>query len=86
MYSTRFCPYCFRARRLLGRYGIEFDQRSLSRREADRDKVAALSGGGRTYPQILVNGQPIGGFTELRDLHRRSQLPAVFMSGFRPTP
>ncbi len=78
MYSTRLCPYCFRARRLLGRYGIEFDQHWMSRSGVDRDKVAALSGGGRTYPQILVNGRPIGGHAELRDLHRRGQLRAAF--------
>lgn len=74
MYSTRLCPYCLRARRLLRRLGAEFEQHHMSRRRADREMLAQLSDGGRTYPQVLVDQRPIGGFAELRDLHKRGKL------------
>jgi glutaredoxin 3 len=72
MYSTRLCPYCIRARRLLRKRGVSYEEQMLSRRQ--RDRLAELSGGGRTFPQIVVDGRTIGGFSELRGLERAGRL------------
>jgi glutaredoxin 3 len=74
MYSTGFCPYCFLAKRLLGKRGVEFEERRLTRRSVDRDQLSALGAAGRTYPQIFIGGQPMGGFAELRLLERDGAL------------
>jgi glutaredoxin 3 len=74
VYSTAFCVYCFLAKRLLERRGIEYLERRLTRSTSDRDELEALARGGRTFPQIFVDGEPIGGFVELRRLDREGAL------------
>ena len=74
MYSTAFCPYCVGARRLLKRHGIGFEERRMRRR--DRGQLAEL-GGGLTYPQIVIGGQVVDGFSELRELDRDGRLVAL---------
>ncbi|HZO60139.1 MAG TPA: glutaredoxin domain-containing protein [Solirubrobacterales bacterium] len=73
MYSTGLCPYCFRARRLLERLGIPYEERRMRRR--DRAQLAPL-GGGLTYPQIVIGERVVDGFSELRRLERDGGLPA----------
>ena len=74
MYSTALCPYCFRARRLLERHGIPFEERRMRRR--DRADLAPL-GGGLTYPQIVLGEQVVDGFSELRRLERDGALTRI---------
>lgn len=71
MYSTGLCPYCFRARRLLERHGIPYEERRMRRR--DRAQLAPL-GGGLTYPQIVLGDRVIDGLSELRRLEREGRL------------
>jgi glutaredoxin 3 len=71
MYSTALCPYCVRARRLLRRRGIPFEERRMRRR--DRARLAPL-GGGLTYPQIVLGERVVDGFSELRRLERQGKL------------
>lgn len=74
MYSTGLCVYCTLARRLLARRGIPYEEHRLSRRSSDRDEEQRLSGGGRSFPQIVIDGRPVGGFAELRRLERDGAL------------
>ena len=74
MYSTALCPYCFRARRLLERYGIHYEERRMRRR--DRAQLAEL-GGGLTYPQIVIGERVVDGFSELRRLDRAGRLREI---------
>ena len=74
VYSTGFCAYCFLAKRLLDRRGIEYVERKLTRRPSDRAELELLARGGRTFPQIFLDGEPIGGFAELRRLDRDGTL------------
>ena len=74
MYSTGLCPYCFRARRLLERHGIAYEERRMRRR--DRRQLAAL-GGGLTYPQIVMGERVVDGFSELRRLERDGELGVI---------
>jgi glutaredoxin 3 len=71
MYSTALCPYCVRARRLLRRRGIPFEEHRMRRR--DRAQLAPL-GGGLTYPQIVLGERVVDGFSELRRLERQGEL------------
>jgi glutaredoxin 3 len=74
MYSTGLCPYCIRARRLLKRHGIPYEERRMRRR--DRQQLAPL-GGGLTYPQIVMGGRVVDGYSELRRLEREGELGAT---------
>jgi glutaredoxin 3 len=73
VYSTRWCGYCVRAKTLLDSKGIEYDDVSLDDDPAFRQKLFDLTGGW-TVPQILIDGKPIGGYTELWRLDRAGGL------------
>ena len=73
MYSTRWCGYCVRAKALLEGRGIEFEDVSLDADPAFRQKLFDLTGGW-TVPQIVIDGDPIGGYTELWRLDRDGRL------------
>jgi glutaredoxin 3 len=71
VYSTGLCPYCFLAKRLLDRRAISYEERRMKRSE--RERLAEL-GGGLTYPQIVLGGRVVDGWTELRELDRSGEL------------
>jgi glutaredoxin 3 len=73
LYSTRWCGYCVRAKALLESKGIEYEEVFLDDDPAFRQKLFDLTGGW-TVPQILIDGQPIGGYTELWRLDREGDL------------
>ena len=64
MYTTRWCGYCVRAKALLDAKGIAYEEISLDDDPAFRRNLFDLTGGW-TVPQILIDGTPIGGYTEL---------------------
>jgi glutaredoxin 3 len=73
MYTTRWCGYCVRAKTLLESRGLEFEEISLDHDPGFRQRLLELTGGW-TVPQILVDGEPIGGYTELWQLDRAGEL------------
>lgn len=73
VYSTHYCPYCVRAKQLLDRKGVQYDEIFVDDDEALRAKMMQLSGR-RTVPQIFINDQPIGGFDDLAALDRQGEL------------
>ena len=73
MYTTRWCGYCVRAKTLLDSRGIAYDEILLDDDPAFRQTVLEATGGW-TVPQILIDGQPIGGYTELWRLDREGCL------------
>lgn len=73
MYTTRWCGYCVRAKTLLDSKGIAYEEIHLDDDPAFRQTVQDLTGGW-TVPQILIDGRPIGGYTELWRLDRDGAL------------
>jgi glutaredoxin 3 len=73
MYTTQWCGYCVRAKVLLDSRGLAYDEISLDDDSAFRQTVYDLTGGW-TVPQILIDGKPIGGYTELWRLDRDGRL------------
>ncbi len=76
MYSTRWCGYCVRAKTLLDSKGLAYEEIALDDDPAFRQTVHDLTGGW-TVPQILIDGVPIGGYTELWRLDRAGALDAL---------
>jgi glutaredoxin 3 len=73
MYTTAWCGYCVRAKALLQSKGIEFEEINLDDDAGFRQKLLELTGGW-TVPQILIDGEPIGGYTELWQLDKSGRL------------
>ncbi|MDX6479355.1 MAG: glutaredoxin 3 [Gaiellaceae bacterium] len=73
MYSTRWCGYCVRAKTLLDSKGLPYEEILLDDDPHFRQTLFDLTGGW-TVPQILIDGQGIGGYTELWQLEREGAL------------
>jgi glutaredoxin 3 len=76
MYTTAWCGYCVRAKTLLESRGLEYEEIFLDDDPAFRQRLLDLTGGW-TVPQILVDGRPIGGYTELWQLDRSGRLETL---------
>jgi glutaredoxin 3 len=77
MYTTRWCGYCVRAKALLDARGIPYEEIDLGDDPGFRATLNELTGGW-TVPQILIGGQPIGGYSELWGLDRDGRLDELF--------
>lgn len=68
IYSTRVCPYCDRAKMLLQARGLDFVEYKIDEDTSRRQEMLSRCNARRTVPQIIINGQDIGGFDDLRQL------------------
>jgi glutaredoxin 3 len=64
VYTTEPCGFCRTAKALLERRGIPFDEINLAKDPAGRAELVAHTGM-MTFPTILIDGKPIGGYQEL---------------------
>ena len=67
MYTKGYCSFCYAAKNLLAKRGLEFEEISLSDNPLVEQEMHDLTGG-RTVPQIVIDGRPIGGYTELVEM------------------
>lgn len=73
VYTTRWCPFCIRAKMLLSNRGVEFSEVKVDGDPALRADMAQRAG--RTsVPQIWIGEHHVGGFDDLNLLERRGQL------------
>ncbi|ELA08500.1 glutaredoxin 3 [Moraxella macacae 0408225] len=78
IYTTPFCPYCIRAKRLLSNKGVDFTEISIYDVSGeDRKALAQKTNNYRTVPQIFIGDRFIGGSDELAKLERENQLEAL---------
>lgn len=67
IYSKPQCPFCVQAKALAEREGYELTYKMLDE-DFDRETLMETFPGARTFPQIIVDGEKIGGFTEYKAL------------------
>ena len=65
VWSKDQCPYCDQAKALLKSRNIEFEERNVSR-DWTREQLLEAVPNARTVPQIFLDQELVGGFTELR--------------------
>jgi glutaredoxin 3 len=65
IWSKYHCPYCDQAKALLTQKGIQFEERKIGDGYTKEDLLEAVPTA-RTVPQIFIDEQLIGGFTELK--------------------
>jgi glutaredoxin 3 len=73
VYTTDNCAYCTRAKALLQKRGITFEEVDVSQDSAKRAWLVKTTGR-RTVPQIFIKGEAIGGSDELYALDRSGDL------------
>ena len=78
MYSKGWCPYCQRARALLKRKGVVFEEIDI---EAHSDRRAEMieRSGRRTVPQIFIGAHHVGGSDDLHALEAAGRLDALLV-------
>jgi glutaredoxin 3 len=81
IYTKFGCPYCARAKALLGQKGIEYDEYEINSVPGKRDEMLERSNGGHTVPQIFIDGRHIGGSDDLVELDRSGQLDPMLAGG-----
>jgi glutaredoxin 3 len=76
LYTTSWCPYCSRARALLTRKGVAFEDIDI---EAAPEKRAEMQNrsGRRSVPQIFIGDQHVGGCDDLHALEQAGKLDAL---------
>jgi len=70
IWSKDACPFCVQAKVLLEKKGIEFEERKIGDGYTREDLLAEVPNA-RTVPQIFLDGELIGGYTDLRDYFDR---------------
>ena len=80
VYTTDYCPYCTRAKALLTKKGIPFEEIDVSGDDDRRAWLVQASGGRKTVPQIFINGTSVGGFDDLAALDRAGELQKMLVS------
>ena len=80
IYTTPFCPYCNRAKALLARKGVSFEEVDAPHGSAARRSAIERSGGRSTVPQVFINGRSVGGSDDLAALDRAAKLDALLAS------
>jgi glutaredoxin 3 len=66
VWSKDACPYCVQAKNLLQLKGIEFEERNITQGTWTREQLLESVPNARTLPQIFLDEELIGGFTELK--------------------
>ncbi len=74
IYTTNYCPYCVKAKRLLDAKDVDYTEIDVTNNDAERDALVAKSGGRRTVPQIFIDGKAIGGSDDLHALEESGEL------------
>jgi glutaredoxin 3 len=73
VYTTQWCGFCHAAKAFLERKGLPYEEIDIGRDPAFRQRLVDLTGRW-TVPQIVIDGEPVGGYTELRALDRHGEL------------
>ena len=74
IYTTPICPYCVRAKSLLGKKGVAYDEVDVMMDMKAREEMLAKSSGARSVPQIFIGDTHVGGCDELYALERDGKL------------
>ena len=74
IYTTYFCPYCDRAKALLEKKGVAFQEYDAPHGSDARRRAIENSGGRTTVPQIFIGETHVGGCDDLMALDSRGGL------------
>jgi glutaredoxin 3 len=73
VYTTEPCGYCRTAKALLDRRGVPYEEVNLAKDADGRAELVSRTGM-MTFPQVILDSEPIGGFQELAAADRSGRL------------
>lgn len=76
VYTTSWCPYCVRAKKLLERKKLPYEEIDVEDDDQKREWLVRTTGR-RTVPQIFIGEQAIGGSDDLHELEREGKLDSL---------
>ncbi len=74
IYTSPFCPYCVRAKRLLDSKGVSYEEVDVYQHPNRRDEMVERAGGRTTVPQVFIDGQSLGGCDDIHALEHQGKL------------
>ena len=77
IYTTPFCPYCSRAKRLLDSKGVTYEEIDLYMHPGRREEMIQRAEGRTTVPQVFIDGKPYGGSDDIHAMDRAGKLDPV---------
>jgi glutaredoxin 3 len=80
VYTKRNCPYCVRAKALLSRKNVAFEEIDVENDDDLRTWLVETTGQ-RTVPQIFVGDRSLGGFTDIDALDQKGELDPILRAG-----
>ena len=80
IYTRQLCGFCSRAKQLLKQKGAAFTEHDATMKPDVKAEMIAKSGGARTFPQIFINGQHVGGCDDLMALERSGKLDPMLVA------
>lgn len=73
LFSTDACSFCISAKSLLAKRGVAFEEVNLAEHPELQAQLAEVTGL-TSFPQIIVNGETIGGLNDLRTADKNGTL------------
>jgi glutaredoxin 3 len=80
VYTTEPCSFCARVKGLLHARGVEFAEINLAKDPSGRAELARRTGM-LSFPQVIVDGELLGGFTEVQAAAESGRLDVLVGSG-----
>ena len=80
IYTTTYCPFCYRAKALLKRKGVSYDEIDVTDDIDLRIAMMERARGRKTVPEIFIDGELRGGFDELKALDDAGKLDSLLES------
>ena len=74
IYATMFCPFCYRAKKLLDGKGVDYEEIDVTLSPTRRREITDRAQGRTSVPQIFIDGQHVGGCDELYALESAGKL------------
>ena len=79
IYGTTWCPSCVSAKRFFDEMNLNYDEINIEKENISREQLAKMTGG-HTVPQIVINDQCIGGFSDLLSVNQSGKLKEILSS------
>ena len=76
LYTTEPCGFCRQAKTLLQARGVDYREVNLAKDPDGRAELVALTGQ-MTFPQIVIDGKPLGGWQELQEADEQGLLAGL---------
>ena len=81
IYTTKLCPYCVAAKRLLKSKKASYEEIDVTFNPAKRQAMTKKAGGATSVPQIFIGDTHVGGCDDLMELEQKGALDVMLQAG-----